>query len=169
MVARGPHRVVSPMTDQPDIVMRLRDFENEGLTSSDRFHLRNDAAKAIESLRIQKLPICAVTGHIAGDIEACGDCDPCGAAASVPEVVKQLLADRDEWATKYGEAMAQREGLTPDQQAMFDGALDLSVSLATRETAASRNLAKIIGGLCGVIGTLCPAALADKVEQSDPS
>lgn len=47
------------------------------------------------------LPICCVTGRIAGDGFACGDCDPCGAAHAVPEVVKALMKERDEWADKY--------------------------------------------------------------------
>ena len=37
------------------------------------------------------LPICCVTGRIAGDGFACGDCDPCSAAHTVPEAVKQLI------------------------------------------------------------------------------
>ena len=53
------------------------------------------------------LPICCVTGRIAGDPLACGDCDPCGAAHTVPEVVKQLIKERDEWADKYADAMAE--------------------------------------------------------------
>ena len=36
-----------------DIVERLRDHINEGVTASDRFSLRNDAADEIESLRAQ--------------------------------------------------------------------------------------------------------------------
>jgi hypothetical protein len=36
--------------DQPALVARLRDHENEGVTSSDRFHLRNEAADRIEAL-----------------------------------------------------------------------------------------------------------------------
>ena len=59
------------------------------------------------------LPICCVTGRIAGDPLACGDCDPCGAAHTVPEVVKQLIKERDEWADKYADAMAELDGLKP--------------------------------------------------------
>jgi hypothetical protein len=52
------------------------------------------------------LPICCVTGRIAGDLNACGDCDPCILGAPlVPEVVKRLIAERDEWADKYAGAM----------------------------------------------------------------
>lgn len=52
------------------------------------------------------LPICCVTGRIAGDPHACGDCDPCG-AAHLPEVVKDLIKERDEWADKYASAMVE--------------------------------------------------------------
>ena len=52
------------------------------------------------------IPICAVTGLIAGDADACGDCDPCGAAHVVPDVVKRLLAQKEEWREKYGDAVA---------------------------------------------------------------
>lgn len=63
------------------------------------------------------LPICAVTGLIAGDADACGDCDPCGAAHAVPEVVKRLLAEKEMWRRKYGEAAA-----AADAQNMICGA-----------------------------------------------
>lgn len=53
------------------------------------------------------LPICCVTGRIAGDDFACGDCDPCGAAHAVPDAVKALLQERDEWAGKYEQAMIE--------------------------------------------------------------
>ena len=33
---------------------RLRDHENEGVTGSDRFHLRNEAADAIRDLRAER-------------------------------------------------------------------------------------------------------------------
>lgn len=57
------------------------------------------------------LPICCVTGRIAGDCFACGDCDPCSAANKVPDVVKSLLKERDEWADKYAGAMMELEDL----------------------------------------------------------
>ena len=51
---------------------------------------------------------CCVTGKIAGDLDACGDCDPCIMGAStVPDAVKRLLKEKDEWRNKYGEAAAQ--------------------------------------------------------------
>jgi hypothetical protein len=54
------------------------------------------------------LPICCVTGRIAGDRFACGDCDPCLSAHVVPPVVKQLMAERDEFADKYEAAMSEQ-------------------------------------------------------------
>lgn len=36
-----------------DIIERLLGFESHGITSSDRFHLRNDAAGEISRLRAQ--------------------------------------------------------------------------------------------------------------------
>ncbi len=57
------------------------------------------------------LPICCVTGRIAGDKDACGDCDPCGAAYSVPEPVKTLLKERDEWGERYSNAMGELDEL----------------------------------------------------------
>lgn len=59
------------------------------------------------------LPICCITGRIAGDGFACGDCDPCGAAHSVPDVVKRLIKERDEWADKYICAMMELDELRP--------------------------------------------------------
>ncbi len=47
------------------------------------------------------LPICLITGRIAGDSFACGDCDPCSAAHHVPEPVRRLLIERDEFMSKY--------------------------------------------------------------------
>lgn len=55
------------------------------------------------------IPICAVTGRIAGDSDACGDCDPCGASHAVPEAVQRVLKEKDEWREKYGDAMAQND------------------------------------------------------------
>lgn len=58
------------------------------------------------------IPTCCITGHIAGDTYACGDCDPCIlGASSVPKPVKKLIGERDEWASKYAEAMEDREEL----------------------------------------------------------
>lgn len=59
------------------------------------------------------LPICCITGRIAGDPHACGDCDPCGAAHAVPEAVKRLIKERDEWADRYAGAMMELEELRP--------------------------------------------------------
>lgn len=62
---------------------------------------------------MKSLPICCVTGRIAGDPYACGDCDPCGAAHSVPEPVKRLIKERDDWADKYAGAMMELDDLRP--------------------------------------------------------
>jgi hypothetical protein len=59
------------------------------------------------------LPICCVTGRIAGDGFACGDCDPCSAAYLVPAAVKDLIKERDEWADKYADAMMELDELRP--------------------------------------------------------
>lgn len=51
---------------------------------------------------------CIITGRVVGDKLACGDCDPCiGGDASVPDVVKRLLAERDEFMDKHADAMQQ--------------------------------------------------------------
>lgn len=59
------------------------------------------------------LSICVVTGRIAGDSDACGDCDPCiFGKDNVPDAVKRLLAEKDEWRDKYSaecEARDERE------------------------------------------------------------
>lgn len=55
------------------------------------------------------IPTCCVTGRIAGDPLACGDCDPCGATRLVPDAVKRLIAERDEWVDKYAGAMMEVE------------------------------------------------------------
>lgn len=58
------------------------------------------------------IPTCCVTGRIAGDPYACGDCDPCILGAQhVPEVVKKVIAERDEWADKYAGAMMELDEL----------------------------------------------------------
>lgn len=57
------------------------------------------------------LPICCITGRIAGDAFACGDCDPCHAAHDVPDVVKALLKERDDFADKYEAAMGELDEL----------------------------------------------------------
>lgn len=67
------------------------------------------------------IPVCCVTGRIAGDSFACGDCDPCGAAHTVPDVVKKLLKERDEFADKYEAAMSELDELRagpPDDSAL---------------------------------------------------
>lgn len=54
------------------------------------------------------IPTCCVSGRIAGDPLACGDCDPCiDGAGSVPEAVKKLIAERDKWADECAGAMEE--------------------------------------------------------------
>lgn len=55
------------------------------------------------------IPVCAVTGLIAGHPDACGDCDPCGARHLVPEPVTRLLSECNEWAERYSKAMEERD------------------------------------------------------------
>lgn len=48
-----------------------------------------------------ELPTCCITGLIAGDLDACGDCDPCLlGAAQVPDSVKRLMLERDQLANE---------------------------------------------------------------------
>ena len=58
------------------------------------------------------IPICIITGHIVGDSDACGDCDPCILGASkVPEIVKKLMKEKDKWRDKYADAMCRIDEL----------------------------------------------------------
>ena len=51
---------------------------------------------------MSELPTCCITGRIAGDPFACGDCEPCIAGVNmVPDSVKRLITERDEWAEQY--------------------------------------------------------------------
>lgn len=75
------------MTGESDIVTRLRDHENEGVTGSDRFQLREEAADEIERLRSSQeggrrltadevlWRICDL-GAIGGDANG-GECEQC--------------------------------------------------------------------------------------------
>jgi len=74
---------------------------------------------------ISPLPVCVITGRIAGDFMACGDCYPCTFGSSmVPQVVKNLMAERDEFANKYaneaGENDIIRELYPELVEALFD-------------------------------------------------
>ena len=61
--------------------------------------------------RTREVPTCCVTGRIAGDADACGDCDPCIMGANaVPAPVKALLKERDLWRDKYSEAAETLDG-----------------------------------------------------------
>lgn len=64
------------------------------------------------------LPICCVTGRIAGDPNACGDCDPCSAAYKVPDPVKRLIKERDEWREKYSDVMCRLDAVAGEPGAM---------------------------------------------------
>jgi hypothetical protein len=52
---------------------------------------------------------CCTTGHVVGHPDACGDCDPCGAASSVPGPVKRLIREVEEWRGKYGAAAVEND------------------------------------------------------------
>lgn len=55
------------------------------------------------------IPTCIITGRIVGDRFACGDCDPCaGGPSAVPDVVKHLMSERDEWMDRYEIVVAAR-------------------------------------------------------------
>lgn len=63
------------------------------------------------------IPTCIITGRIVGDGFACGDCDPCALGGHlVPDAVKRLIKERDEWADKYAEAMMTIDEMTTEQQ-----------------------------------------------------
>ena len=71
------------------------------IAERDRLHAKVCASPVVAPA----LPICAVTGRIAGDKDACGDCDPCGAAYFVPEPVKRLLREHEELAVEHSKAL----------------------------------------------------------------
>jgi hypothetical protein len=93
------------------------DRRNDNFRRDSIFQLLADCSSALrraastEPVIVRELPICCVTGRIAGDKDACGDCDPCGAAHAVPEAVKALLKERDEWADRYSAVMAELDEL----------------------------------------------------------
>lgn len=62
------------------------------------------------------IPVCCVTGNIAGHPLACGDCDPCYAFNSVPDPVKKLLKEIREWMDKYEDAMLENDELRAFQE-----------------------------------------------------
>lgn len=72
------------------------------------------------------IPTCCVTGRVAGDPNACGDCDPCGASRDVPDAVKRLIAERDEWANKYVEATERADEMLAAIQAYLAMARSVS-------------------------------------------
>jgi len=61
------------------------------------------------------VPTCCVTGAIAGDGGACGDCDPCILGeAHVPQPVKALIAEKASLALRLGEAVDELETMKAD-------------------------------------------------------
>jgi hypothetical protein len=91
------------------------------------------------------LPVCAVTGRIAGDSDACGGCDPCSAAHAVPDAVKRLLTEKEEWRQKYADAAVSadeaerlRAALEPFAAAVFNDNGDMTISPVTDRHAYSK-------------------------------
>ena len=75
------------------------------------------AARDAENERQRQVAVCCVTGLIAGDSDACGDCDPCIlGSAKVPEVVKRLLHEKEQWRDKYATAIANFDALASAAQ-----------------------------------------------------
>ena len=61
-------------------------------------------------MSVRGINTCVVTGRIAGDSDACGDCDPCiYGKDKVPDAVKRLLAEKDDWRAKYESECAARD------------------------------------------------------------
>lgn len=69
---------------------------------------------------VREPPVCVVTGRIAGDSDACGDCDPCSTSHAVPDAVKRLLAEKDEWRNKYADAIQAAPTWQPIETAPKD-------------------------------------------------
>lgn len=62
------------------------------------------------------IPTCVITGRVAGDRLACGDCDPCiGGAAKVPDAVKRLVAEHDDFMDKYDDAASELDDIRAAQ------------------------------------------------------
>ena len=60
-------------------------------------------------------PTCCITGQIAGHPDACGDCDPCSAAHLVSAPVKRLIAEVEEWRSKYQDMAVKLDEATCKQ------------------------------------------------------
>jgi len=54
--------------------------------------------------------------------------------------------------------------MTPQENEMFDGALDVAVQLAKSENDQHKALGQIIAGLCAIIARREPEALLDRDE-----
>lgn len=62
------------------------------------------------------IPTCVITGRVAGDRLACGDCDPCiDGAAKVPDAVKRLIAERDDFMDKHADAACELDEIRAAQ------------------------------------------------------
>jgi hypothetical protein len=135
-----------------DILKELRRDPGDGLN--------NMAADEIERLRKHIIPVCAVTGLIAGDSDACDDCDPCGAAHVVPDVVKRLIAEKEGWRRKYGEAAASADAaLSALQRAPSRDAV-----LEVLKDFRARRAKYIVGCPTGGLFESLPAGLTHEAE-----
>lgn len=71
---------------------------------------QSDSTTHRESVTRSSIATCCVTGLIAGDADACGDCDPCILGApSVPAPVKRLLKENEELRNQLGELLAAQD------------------------------------------------------------
>lgn len=62
------------------------------------------------------IPTCVITGRVAGDRLACGDCDPCiDGAAKVPDAVKRLIAERDDFMDKHAASACELDEIRAAQ------------------------------------------------------
>lgn len=119
------------------------------------------AASTIRTLTAQlkearaTIPTCIITGVIPGEHLACGDCDPCGAAYRIPEPVKRLIAECNEWAAKAEAAESSlsslRERVRADLEFHFkawetserDGGLALEWEAQERLRALMKSLSTL--------------------------
>lgn len=113
----------------------------------------------------RSLPTCVITGRIAGDSDACGDCDPCSAAHAVPDVVKRLLAEKDEWRGKYGQAMEDR-----DEQRADNARLRASLKGIAEFCSGDDRTLSAIGRLASIRNTaLLVLAIGDEQRPGEQS
>ncbi len=90
------------------------------------------------------IPTCAVTGRIAGDRDACGDCDPCILGSSaVPEPVKKLLVERDELAQKYSDAMCELAEARAERERLIEALNEIATFKRTEGFDAAASLQNV--------------------------